>query len=167
MRWVVEVLWLTAVAVAYGAYASDMAIGLAAPVLPVIVIVRVGLTSGELPGNLVGLLAGLLIDVFALESFGSSMLVGSLLGYSVGAVRNRIVLDSLSARIVTMLLAAMAYTVGLTLVRNYAYPVRVESIMVALGSGVYTAAVAAAGWTAASVVRRMFGGRSVWDAERR
>jgi rod shape-determining protein MreD len=167
MRWVVEAVWLTVAAVAFGAYASDMAIGLAVPVLPVIVIVRAGLTGGELAGNLLGLLGGLLMDVFALESFGSGMLMGSLLGYSVGAVRSRIVLDSLSARVVTVVFASLAYSVGLALVRNYAHPVGLESVMVALGTGLYTALVGAAVWTAAFVAQGVFGWRSVWDAERR
>ncbi len=167
MRWVVEAVWLLAVTTAYGAYAPEVAIGLAVPVLPVIVIVRLALTGGELPGNLYGLWGGLLMDAFSLESFGSNMLVGSLLGYMVGAVRNRIVLDSLSARIATMLVAALAYSVGLALLHSYAQPVHVETIMVALSSGAYTAAVAAVGWTLALLLQRIFGWRSAWDVERR
>ena len=107
------------------------------------------------------------MDAFSLESFGSNMLVGSLLGYMVGAVRNRIVLDSLSARIATMLVAALAYSVGLALLHSYAQPVHVETIMVALSSGAYTAAVAAVGWTLALLLQRIFGWRSAWDVERR
>ena len=166
MRWVVEIVWLLTAAIAYGAYSSDVALGGAAPVLPLIVVVRVALSNGALAGNLVGFLGGLLVDLFSLEWFGSNMLIGSLVGYTIGAMRGRIVLDSLLARIVAMLVAAVTYSTGLVFIRDYWQPLHAQSVMVALGSGLYTTAVAAAWWTVAVALQQAFGWRSMWHVER-
>ena len=166
MRWLVEVVWLLAAAIAYGAYAPEIAIGGAAPVLPLIVVVRVALRNGALAGNLLGFLSGLLVDVFSLTWFGSNMLIGSLVGYAMGAMRGRMVLDSLLARILATLVATVAYCVALVLVRDYAQPMHVQRVMTALGSGFYTTVVAAAWWSLGLAFGRAFGWRSMWDVER-
>ena len=166
MRWVVDGVWLVAAVIATGTLGQQMAIERAAPVLPVIILVRVGLTSGALGGNLFGFACGFLLDLFSLEWFGATMLVDSVVGYLVGLVRHRVVVDSALVRAGVLLVAAEVHSVGLVLVRSVAGPVGPEPFLVALGSGLYSAALGAAWWTGSGFVRQFVGWRGVWDAER-
>ena len=166
MRWLADALWLAAAVIAYGTFGPTMAINHMVPVLPIIVIVRVALTSGELPGNLFGFFGGFLVDVFSLEWFGSAMLVDSLIGYTLGAMKNRVVVDNAFMRIGVLFAAAQAHSLGLVLVRSVAGPVGPEPFVIALGSGVYTMVLGTAWWTLAGIGRALVGWRSVWYAER-
>ena len=166
MRWIAEALWLAAAVVAYGVYGPYIAINGAIPVFPLILIVRVALTHGEIAGNLTGFSGGLLIDAFSAEWFGSTMLIDSLIGYAIGAMRGRIVLDSLLARVIVLLMAAEVHSVGIIMVRAVAGPPLAWSLPVAMGAGLYTALVGAVWWVVSDLGRGILGWRSVWDVER-
>lgn len=166
MRWIAEGIWLVAAVIAYETIAPVIAVRRAVPVLPVILIVRVALTRGTIPGNLIGFAAGLTLDAFSATWFGATMLVDSVVGYTVGAVRTRVVIDSAFVRLGVLLGAAEAHSVGLLLVRSMAGPVGPEPFVIALGSGVYTAIVGAVWWGANDVGRMALGWRSIWHGER-
>jgi len=166
MRWVVEAIWLCTAVIAYGAYSSTIAIKGMAPVLPIVVVVRVALTNGELAGNIVGVLCGLLLDVFSLGWFGAGMLVDSLIGFGVGMVGNRIMLESPAARVIVLFVAAEAHSIGLMITQDLVGPAAVSTLETAIGTGVYTTVAGAAWWGIAAVVRNNVGWRGIWNVER-
>jgi rod shape-determining protein MreD len=166
MHWVVEALWLAAAAIAYMTLAPNIAIYGMAPVLPVIIVVRVAITHGELPGNLVGFASGLLLDLFSLEWFGVSMLVGSVVGYVVGIGRSHLMIGNVTTRAIVLLASAEVYTLGVVLVKSTRGAPGPEPFLIALGSGLYTAVVGYAWWFLSGITRRWFGWRGTWDAER-
>lgn len=163
MRWVVEVLWLAAAAVAYATVVPEIAVFGMVPVLPVITIVRIAIASDELAGNLSGFGAGLVLDLFALEWFGVSMLVGSVVGYTVGVARKHLVIGNLAARAIVLLVSAEAFALGIVLIKSAWGALGPEPFIVALGSGVYTALVGSIWWFGVDIVRRVFGWRGLWD----
>ncbi|MDX9916283.1 MAG: rod shape-determining protein MreD [Sphaerochaeta sp.] len=167
MRWIGEALWLIAAAITYAVYGPLLGINDAVPILTVIVIVRVALTSGPLAGNITGFAGGLLLDVSTPEWFGAAMLVDSIIGFVVGMMRERIVLDSPLARFVVLLVAAVTHSLGIVVMRSFVTPdMAPEPFINALGSGSYTAILGGVWWTLCGVIRAVIGWRSIWYVER-
>jgi len=165
MRWIAEIIWLVVAVVAYWVYGPVLSIQEVVPVFPVVLVVRVALNHGQLAGNLVGFLCGLLLDLFAFHWLGSSMLVDSIIGYSIGSIREHIVIDNFAVRIAILTAASLAHTLGLVLVRAVAGTVGPEPFMVALWSGLYTAALGASWWILNALTRRILGLQGQWYAE--
>ncbi len=166
MRWIAEAVWLVAAVIAYQTFGPVVEFHRMAPVLPMVLVVRVALAEGAIPGNIVGFLNGFLLDAFSLDWFGATMLVDSVIGYSVGAIRNRIVVDNALVRTGVLFVAAEAHSIGLVLVRSVAGRVGPEPFLVALGSGAYTAAVGGLWWALIGLLGAVLGWRSAWHAER-
>ena len=165
MYWLVDLIWLAVSAIAYWAYGPTVSVAGAAPVLPVILLVRVALNEGDVPGNLFGFTTGALLDVFSLEWLGSAMLVDSIIGYVIGAIRTHIVLDSPLVRVGLLLGASLAHSLGLVLVRSVAYAPGPEPFVTALLAGLYTTVVGAVWWGVSGAARSFFGMASIWRAE--
>ena len=163
MFWIADILWLLVAAIAYWAYGPVLSVMDAAPVFPVILLVRVALNEGSTPGNLFGFLAGALLDVFSLEWLGAAMLVDSIVGYGVGALRTHIVLDNALVRAGVLLGAALVHTLGLVLLKSIAYPPGPEPFISALIGGVYTALVGTVWWTFWGALRSVLGLGSLWQ----
>ena len=167
MRWVGEALWLLSAAIVYAVYGPIIAINSAVPVLTTIVIVRVALTGGPLAGNIMGFAGGLLLDVSTPEWFGAAMFVDSIIGFVVGIIRDRIVLDSPFARFVVLLVAATTHSLGIVVMRSFVTPdMAPEPFINAFASGLYTAVLGGMWWILCSVLRALVGLRSVWHVER-
>ena len=167
MRWIGDALWLAAAAIAYSVYAPIIAVYDAVPILTMIVVVRVALTSGALAGNISGFFCGLLLDVTTPEWFGAAMLIGSIIGYVTGIMRDRIVLDCPIARFIVLFVAVTIHSLGIMFIRNIITPgIAPESIMIVLLSGVYTAFLGGMWWTLTGVARAFVGWRSIWYVER-
>ena len=166
MRWIAEALWMFAAVVAGTVYGPSIAVGGAMPLLPAIIVVRVALSHGPVAGNALGFCGGLLIDVTSLQWFGSTMFVGSLVGYAVGSMRERIVLDSPAARVAVLFIAAMLWSAAVVAVRTIASPTPPpDTYSLSLGRGLYTALAGGAWWAVSGFARAVFGMRSIWRAE--
>lgn len=163
MRWIGEAVWLITAVLVYAVYSPLFSVGGMAPVLPIIILVRVALTSGPLAGNIVGFASGLLLDIASVEWFGSTMLVNSLIGYILGSIRERIVLDSPLARVFVLLVTATVHTIGVASIRSLMTPgISPEPFALAVGSGIYSAIVGGIWWGATSIARAVVGWRSNW-----
>ncbi len=165
MRWIAEIVWLLAAVVAYWVYGPFVSFQEVVPVFPIALVIRVALNHGQLSGNLMGFLCGLLLDLFAFRWFGSSMLVDSIIGYAIGSIREHLVIDSFVVRVAILTAGALAHTLGLVLVRAVAGPIGAEPFSLALWSGLYTAALGAGWWVVTGAFRSMFGLRGQWHAE--
>ena len=165
MRWIAEIVWLVVAVVAYWVYGPFVSFQEIVPVFPIVLVVRVALNHGQLPGNLIGFLCGLLLDLFAFRWLGSSMLVDSIIGYTVGSIREHVVIDSFIVRSAILTAAALAHTLGLVLVRAISGPVGPEPFTIALWSGLYTAGLGILWWVLNATLRSMFGLRGQWHAE--
>ncbi len=166
MRWIVEALWLAAGAIAHATFGQEIALLRAVPILPLITVVRIAITSDELAGNLSGFGAGFLLDLFSLECFGASMLVGSAVGYTLGVARKHLVIGNLATRGIILLVSAEVFALGVVLIKSARGAPGPEPFITALGSGIYTALVGIAWWFCVDLARAIFGWRGLWDGAR-
>jgi rod shape-determining protein MreD len=165
MRWIADVIWMCTAVLVYLSYGPVMSIFGMVPILPVIVLVRVSLTGGRLAGNLIGFLCGALLDIFSLPWYGAHMLVDSILGFVLGAVRNHIVIDNLLVRTAVLLTAATVHSVCVLFVKSFAGNLGPDPYVAALGSAVYTAIAGAIWWGLTDVARSIFGMQSLWHID--
>jgi rod shape-determining protein MreD len=165
MRWIADVVWMCVAVLAYLSYGPTISLAGMVPVLPIIVLVRVALTGGRLAGNLIGFLCGALLDIFSLPWYGTHMLIDSVLGYVLGAVRNHIVIDNLLVRAAVLLAASTIHSTGVLLVENLAGTPGPDPFVAALGSAAYTAIIGAIWWGLTDVARSFIGARSLWHID--
>lgn len=107
------------------------------PDLVVLVLVFVGITSGQIEATILGFFSGFLIDVYNPEWMGVNALANSLIGFAVGYSRVGVVAEDIQVQAAILFLAS--------LIRDfiyfvcYTFPNPVEALLQILRYGLGTA----------------------------
>lgn len=111
------------------------------PDLVVLVLVFIGITSGQIEATILGFFSGFLIDVYNPESMGINALSNSIVGFAVGYSRVGIVAEDIQVQAAALLIASLLR--DLIYFICYTFPDPIEALYnvlrFGLGTAVYTA----------------------------
>lgn len=111
------------------------------PDLVVLVLVFVGITSGQIEATILGFFSGFMMDVYNPEWMGVNALANSLIGFAVGYSRVGIVAEDIQVQAAILFVASLVR--DLIYFLAYAFPDLVQALYLVLryglGTAVYTA----------------------------
>jgi rod shape-determining protein MreD len=111
------------------------------PDLILLILVFVGITSGQIEATILGFLSGFMIDVYNPEWMGLNALSNSLIGFAVGYSRVGIVAEDIQVQATVLFIASLIR--DLIYFICYAFPDPLQALYLVLryglGTAVYTA----------------------------
>mgnify|MGYP001186296796 FL=1 len=113
------------------------------PDVVLIIIVFIGIRSGQLEATIFGFIAGFLLDVYNPEFMGVNELANSVVGFAVGYSRVGIVAEDLRVQVLVLLIASLTHDLlyfGLSSVSN---PLKMVTAFFRYGVGtaIYTSLI--------------------------
>jgi len=113
------------------------------PDIVVLVIVFVGITSGQIEATLLGFFSGLLLDIYAPEWMGLNALAYSLVGFAVGYSRVGVVAEDVQVQAAIFFLASLLHNLIYCVIYAISDPLNIGFLFIryGLGTAFYTALV--------------------------
>ena len=114
------------------------------PDIVIIVLVYLGISSGQLQGTLYGFASGFLLDVYSPETMGINALANSVVGFSVGHFRTGVCTEDFRVQALLLFLAVLLHDLIYFLFANaLSNPDAILGLIVRVGIGTafYTAVV--------------------------
>lgn len=111
------------------------------PDVVLIVIVYIGIRSGQLEATIFGFVSGFLLDVYNPEFMGVNAFANAVVGFAVGYSRVGIVAEDLRVQVLVLLLAGLLHDVLYFALSSVSNPLKVVSSILryGIGTAVYTA----------------------------
>ncbi len=111
------------------------------PDLIVLILVFVGITSGQIEATILGFFSGFMIDVYNPEWMGMNTLSNSLIGFAVGYSRVGVVAEDVQVQATILFLASLIRDLVFFLCYTFPDPLQAFYLVLryGLGTAVYTA----------------------------
>lgn len=140
MRILHHALLVTLALLVQTSWTHGIAIAEIRPDLVLIVIVYIGIRSGQLEATIFGFVAGFLLDVYNPEFMGVNALANSVVGFAVGYSRAGIVAEDLRVQALALLIASLTHDVLYFGLSSAAEPMKILTSIFryGIGTAVYT-----------------------------
>ncbi|HAA74447.1 TPA: rod shape-determining protein MreD [Candidatus Latescibacteria bacterium] len=113
------------------------------PDVVLIIVVYIGIRSGQLEATVFGFVSGFLLDVYNPEFMGVNALANSVVGFAVGYSRASIVAEDLRVQALALLIASLVHDILYFGLSSAANPAKMFTSLFryGIGTAVYTAVI--------------------------
>ena len=111
------------------------------PDLVVLILVFIGITSGQIEATILGFFSGFLIDIYNPEAMGINALSNSIIGFAVGYSRVGIVAEDIQVQAAAIFIASLLRDLIYFICYTFPDPIQAlyNVLRFGLGTAVYTA----------------------------